>query len=156
MKIIKSSNFVVESHEHPEVSRNDGGHLVINPKNPKKDRTVLSKEEIIELALLTNLVGQAFVLGMAKSGVNIGRVNYQDNGNRKPELHIHLYGRSPDATYQIYGQPIITPRTKEEKIAQKGLDSNDCTNIRREYFNIIKNDDRYSDLKLEKEIEYEI
>ena len=44
---------------------------------------------------------------MAKSGVTVGRINYQDNGNWKPFLHIHLYGRAIDATHQKYGEPIV-------------------------------------------------
>ena len=51
-------------------------------------------------------------IGMKKQGVEIGRINYQDNGNWKPHLHIHLYCRALDAKIQKYGDP-ITPGHKE-------------------------------------------
>ena len=130
MKIVETKNFVLGSHDAPEVSRTDGGHLVVWPKVEVEDRTKLSRDLVIEMALLTQLAGKAMVEGMAKRGVKIGRINYQDNGNWSPRMHIHLYGRSPDATYQIYGEPIIAPRKKEDKVVQEALDEGDLEAIR--------------------------
>ena len=130
MIIVETDNFVLESHNAPEVSRTDGGHLVIDPKTPVEDRTFLSPNQVIELALLTNIAGKAMEDGLGERGVKIGRINYQDNGNWKPELHIHLYGRALDATYQVYGEPIKAARKLEDKVAQEPLTEEDCTAIR--------------------------
>lgn len=131
MLIIQSDNFTLESHEKAEVSRTDGGHLVINPKHSVKDRTELPQEQVVELALLTNIAGKAFKDGMAERGIELGRINYQDNGNWRQELHVHLYGRSPGATYQIYGEPIKAPRRPEDKVAQEPLSADDVAAIRK-------------------------
>jgi len=130
MKIIETKNFTLDSHYAPEVSRTDGGHLVINPKVDVEDRTKLSRDLVIEMALLTQLSGRAMIEGLGKRGIRIGRINYQDNGNWSPRLHVQLYGRSPDATFQIYGEPIIAARKKEDKIVQEPLDDEDVAAIR--------------------------
>ena len=111
--IFETENFRVESHESPEVDRLDGGHIKINPKAVVKDRTFLSPRLAIELMRLTIVSGLALKDAMKEIGVDIGRINYQDNGNWKPELHVHLYGRAINAKYQKYGDPII-PGHREE------------------------------------------
>jgi len=131
MLIIQTDNFTLESHENAEVSRTDGGHLVINPKAPVKDRTELPVEQVVELALLTNIAGKAFKDGMAERGITLGRINYQDNGNWRQELHVHLYGRAVNATYQTYGEPIKAPRRPEDKVPQTPLNTDDVAAIRK-------------------------
>ena len=105
-QIYESQNFIVESHEKPEIDRLEGGHIKISPKKDYSDRTELSPQEAIELMRLT------MKIAMRKQGVNIGRINYQENGNWKPHLHIHLYCRAIDAKIQKYGDP-LTPGHKE-------------------------------------------
>lgn len=131
MLIVESDNFTLESHESAEVSRTDGGHLVINPKISVSDRTELSPGLVKEMALLTNIAGRAMKDGLAEQGVKLGRINYQDNGNWRSELHVHLYGRAIDATYHTYGEPIKAARTKSEKIIQTPLTKADCEIIRK-------------------------
>lgn len=130
MNIAQTKHFILTPHPNPEVGRKDGGHLVINPKEPVKDRIDLPVDQVIELALLTNLAGKAFADGMALRGIKLGRINYQDNGNWRQELHVHLYGRALDATYQIYGEPIKAPRRPEDKVPQEPLNSEDIIAIR--------------------------
>lgn len=130
MIIAESENFTVESHKAPEVSRSDGGHIVINPKKSIEDRTRLSSSSIIEMALLTAITGRAMKDGLKERGIEIGRINYQDNGNWRPEIHIHLYGRAYEATYQVYGEPIKAARKIEDKLIQEPLDELDCKSIR--------------------------
>lgn len=131
MLILETDNFKLESHEAAEVSRTDGGHLVINPKVNVSDRTELSPELAKEMALLTQIAGRAMKDGLAERGINLGRINYQDNGNWRHELHVHLYGRAINATYQTYGEPIKAARTKAEKIVQEPLNKEDCEAIRK-------------------------
>lgn len=81
MLIVETQNFRLESHESAEVSRTDGGHLVINPKVAVNDRTELSPGLAKEMALLTQIAGRAMKDGLAERGIVLGRINYQDNGN---------------------------------------------------------------------------
>lgn len=105
--IYETTNFFLESHEKPEIDRLDGGHIKINPKVSVIDRSQLSPQLAIELMRFSIIAGRAFVTGMRKQGIEIGRINYQDNGNWKPEFHLHLYGRARAATQQKFGDPVI-------------------------------------------------
>ncbi len=113
--IFETKNFILESSEKPEIDRLEGGHVKIIPKVPVEDRTKLTPEKAIELMRFTIVAGQAMKNAMKKIGVNIGRINYQDNGNWSPQLHIHLYCRAKDAKMQKYGEPIISGNKKEYK-----------------------------------------
>ncbi len=104
--IYETEHFLLESHESPEVDRREGWHIKITPKKMLVDRTCLSPREAIELMRSTIVAGRAMIAWMEKRWVHIGRINYQDNWNWKPELHIHLYGRAIDATIQRYWDPI--------------------------------------------------
>ena len=112
-KIYETKNFIVESHECPEVDRREGGHIKISPKGDYSDRTELNSQEAIELMRLTIVSGKAVKRAMKKIGVEIGRINYQENGNWKPHLHVHLYCRAVAATMQKFGDP-ITPGHRDE------------------------------------------
>jgi diadenosine tetraphosphate (Ap4A) HIT family hydrolase len=138
MLIAETNNFRLDSHGAPEVGRTDGGHLVINPKTTVADRTELTPELAKEMALFTQLAGRAMKDGLAERGIKLGRINYQDNGNWRHELHVHIYGRAVDATYQTYGEPIKAARTKAEKIIQEPLDEADCAAIRTKILNYAK------------------
>lgn len=123
--IYETPSFILESHNTPEVSREDGGHLVVSPKIPRVDRSELTPAEAIECTRLTIVAGQALVAAMAEIGIEIGRINYQDNGNWKPQFHIHLYGRAKSAKFQTFGNPII-PGNKPEYTP---LNADDITRI---------------------------
>ncbi len=79
--IYESDNFTVEAVDKPLVDRNDGGHISINPKRRVKDRQALSAVEAIELMRLTMTTGEAMTTIMNEHGVDVKRINYQDNGN---------------------------------------------------------------------------
>jgi hypothetical protein len=61
------------------------------------------------------VVGEALVSGMARRGIDIGVVNYQDMGNwsvfkpEGPTLHMQIYGRAKTATVQKYGDAVLLP-----------------------------------------------
>lgn len=105
--IFESINFIVEPHPRPEVDRLDGGHIVINPKVKIEDRQQLTPDQAKELMRLTILVGEAMKRYYKTLGIELHRINYQDNGNWRPEQHYHLYGRAKTAKYQKAGDPII-------------------------------------------------
>ena len=107
--IHETSNFIVEAVQLPLVTRQDGGHISISPKTRLDNRTLLTPELAIEQMYLTMLIGEAMTIGLNNRGIDIGRINYQDNGNWgvfKPEgpfLHVHLYGRAKSAKIHKYG-----------------------------------------------------
>jgi diadenosine tetraphosphate (Ap4A) HIT family hydrolase len=117
--ILESRHFIITAPERPHVSRRDGGHLIINPRKTVEDRTQLDREEAIELVKLTMIAGAAMKTVLSRKGIDIGRINYQDNGNWRHELHVHLYGRARSSTIQKWGQPLSFPPTAA---AQKELD----------------------------------
>ena len=120
MLVYASQDFEVSAPAHPHVSRNDGGHLIINPKVAVEDRTHLSRENAVELMKLTMVVGEAMKTVLGRQGISLGRINYQDNGNWRHELHVHLYGRALTATIQTYGHPLSFPPTPEAFKVQMG------------------------------------
>lgn len=113
--IYETDNFIIESAEYPFISREEGGHMRILPKVTVSDRTKLSPALAIEYMKLSMVCGEALVHAMAKQGIDIGIVNYQDMGNwrvHSPEgllLHMHILGRAKTAVIQKYGQGVQLP-----------------------------------------------
>jgi diadenosine tetraphosphate (Ap4A) HIT family hydrolase len=118
--IYETSDFIVEAVDKPHITRTDGGHIEIYPKKRVLDRQALAPKQAVDLMRLTVLAGEAMTKAMNKRGIDIGRINYQDNGNWtvfKPEgsyLHIHLYGRAKSAKIQKYGQACNFPHRQEQ------------------------------------------
>jgi diadenosine tetraphosphate (Ap4A) HIT family hydrolase len=114
--IYETENFEVSAAKRPHVDRMDGGHVKITPKLRVCDRTVLSPDLARELMLLTQVVGKTMITVLNDHGVDVGRINYQENGNwgvfreEGPYLHIHLYGRAKSAVIQTYGDALYFPQ----------------------------------------------
>jgi diadenosine tetraphosphate (Ap4A) HIT family hydrolase len=125
--IFESKFFLVESADPPLVDRNDGGHIMISPKTRISTRQQLEANDAIELMRLTIVTGEAMHVVMNEHGVDIGRINYQDNGNwsvfspEGPALHIHLFGRAKSAVHQKYGQALFFPHRDEHPDKYKSL-----------------------------------
>lgn len=126
--IFESTNFIVESHPRPEVDRLDGGHIRINPKITILDRQQLTVDQAKELMRLTILVGEAMKRYYKSIGLELHRVNYQDNGNWRHEQHYHLYGRAKSAKYQKAGDLIISGHKDEYQV----LNDTDITSLQKE------------------------
>lgn len=113
--IYETDDFLVEAVDKPLITRLDGGHLTITPKVRIPDRTKLSPRLAIEFMRLTMIVGEAMSTALNARGIDIGRINYQDNGNwavfapQGPHFHLHLYGRAKSATIQKYGESCLLP-----------------------------------------------
>ncbi|MBY0271164.1 MAG: hypothetical protein K2X06_14940 [Burkholderiales bacterium] len=112
--IYEARHFILKTPDQPHVSRSDGGHVVIDPKVTVEDRTQLSPEQAIELVKLTMVGGEALKTVLTRKGIPIGRINYQDNGNWRAELHVHLYGRARHAKRQPYGHSLDFCGTRED------------------------------------------
>lgn len=115
--IYETDNFVITSAERPHVyvDRAEGGNIRIKPKFAIRDRTQLSPELAIEYMKLSMLAGEALKSAMARRGVDIGLVNYQDMGNwsvfkpEGPTMHMQVFGRATTATIQKYGDAVQLP-----------------------------------------------
>ena len=145
--IYQTDNFIVEAPEKPHVDRDDGGHIKISPKERLVDRQDLSPKLAVELMRLTMVVGEAMTKIMNERGVDIGRINYQDNGNWsvfKPEgpyLHIHLYGRAKSAKIHKYGQACYFPHINDQPEYYgnfKPLNQEDIEDIKKEIESLFK------------------
>ena len=141
MNIFETENFIVEAFDNSHVDREDGGHIKISPKVKYVDRQALPPRLAIELMRLTMIVGGVMTEVMNEHGVDIGRINYQDNGNWsvfKPEgpyLHVHLYGRAKSAKVHKYGQACYFPHREEKPEYYKdfkSLNEEDVIEIRKE------------------------
>lgn len=153
LKIYQSKNFIVEATETPHIDRDEGGHIKITPLVRVPDRQHLSPKLAIELMRLTIVTGEAFAKIMNEHGVDIGRINYQDNGNwgvfdpEGPYLHVHIYGRAKSAKIQKYGEALHLPGRNEhpEFYANfKPLKEEDIKDIKDEIWKLFK-EERYSD-----------
>lgn len=118
--IFATQHFEIITPEQPHVCRSDGGHLIINPKVAVEDRTRLTGDQAVELVKLTMVAGEAMKDVLTRSGIDIGRINYQDNGNWRHELHVHLYGRARGAKLQPYGHALAFPPTREAFLRAMG------------------------------------
>ena len=151
MDIYQTKNFRVAAADKPHITRRDGGHIVIIPKKKVVERTKFSPKVAIEFIRLSMIVGEAFKIVMNRNGVDLERINYQDNGNwsvfkpEGPHFHLHLYGR---AKIQKYGQATYFPHIKDNpKFYEKNerLNKKDIADLKKEIqklFKTKKYDDR--------------
>lgn len=114
--IYETENFAVAVPKVPHIPRRDGGHIWIRAKEKYvESRTDLEPKLAIEVMRLTMLVGEAMQKAMKNRGINIERINYQENGNwayqkkEKPAFHIHLYGRTKESVTQKWGEALVFP-----------------------------------------------
>jgi diadenosine tetraphosphate (Ap4A) HIT family hydrolase len=130
-KIYSARYFDIMVPETPHISREDGGHLVIVPKREVADRTQLTYKEAIELIKLSMIFGEALKKTLKMNGIDVERVNYQENGNWVPKMHLHLYGRAKSAVTQKYGEALNFPKP-ETGVYDKNnpLSDNDINKIK--------------------------
>ncbi len=114
--IFETENFVAAVPKKPDVPRLDGGQIWIRAKEKYiESRTDLEPRMAIEVMRMTMLVGEAMIAGMKNRGIEIERINYQENGNWayqdgvKPTFHIHLYGRTRSSKTQVFGEALTFP-----------------------------------------------
>lgn len=146
--IYEARHFVLRTLDQPHVSREDGGHIVIDPRVVVEDRTQLTREQAIELVKLTMVGGEALKTVLGRGGIDIGRINYQDNGNWRAELHVHIYGRALNAKRQPYGHSLDFCGTREDFRREMGqlepLNADDAAALREEITRLLASD-KYRD-----------
>lgn len=147
--IYETDNFEVVTHEHPFVSREEGGHIKIVVKSEITDRTKLSILQAKELMRLTMIMGEAFQIAMNNRGVPVVKINYEDLGNwaykkdKLPKLHIHLFGRAENAKKQVFPEAVYLP-PRESGFYDNfiPLDDTDIEELKKQII-IIENEDKY-------------
>lgn len=114
--IFEGTSFTVKTPNVPHIPREDGGHVFIEVNDHSiSERTQLDSVQATELAWTTMLTGQAYWDVMPTRGLDLYRLNYQDNGNwsfvrgETPVLHVHVYGRTRTEKHQEYGQALHLP-----------------------------------------------
>ncbi len=114
--IYETANFKLQVPYKPHVSRKEGGHVYIKKKNmPPENVYDLSPRELIELMRFTVLAGESYKKAMNLRGIEIKRLNFQDNGNwaylrgEVPVTHIHIYGRTEYSDKQKWGEALYFP-----------------------------------------------
>lgn len=147
--IYETENYYIQASARPFVYRDEGGHIYLFPKQPVRDRTQLSPKLAIEYQKLSMIIGEALKSAMARRGVDIGIVNYQDMGNwgvYKPEgptLHMQIYGRATTAVIQKYGDSVYLPHRETGFYDNfKPLNQDDITEIRNDIVKLL-NSDKY-------------
>lgn len=101
----------------PHVDFKEGGHLFIEPADKNiSERYEMTPEQLTDLAFGTQLLGYAMWQVLPEHGIDLYRINYQDNGNwsflrgeERPMMHVHLYGRTTGEQKQSYGQALAFP-----------------------------------------------
>lgn len=121
--ILETKNFIIEGHDLPHHSRENGGHIRITPKMTVEHRYELPVDIAVELMFVTMIVGEAVSDTAEGRGLKFARINYQDNGNwayktvgNRNQLHIHLYVRTwdekhPDGhpLFQAFPEALVFP-----------------------------------------------
>ena len=151
-KIFETTNFIVESHEKPFVSRTDGGHIRVAIKDRSiEDRTKLTPRIAIELMRLTLVVGEALQKVMNEQGIPVVKINYQDMGNwsykdgNKSYLHIHVFGRASNAVKQPFPESVYLPdRSSGFYDGFEPLNERDCL-LFGAFINTLFSENRFSD-----------
>jgi diadenosine tetraphosphate (Ap4A) HIT family hydrolase len=147
LPIYETQNFYIQAAKRPFIDRTEGGHLYLFPKVSVRDRTQLSPQLAIEYTKLSMVIGEALVSAMARRGVNIGIVNYQDMGNwsvfkpEGPTLHLQIYGRATTATIQKYGDAVQLPHRETGFYDSfKPLDNDDIEQIKIDIEKLLRSD----------------
>ncbi len=145
--IYETNHFTLEIHPKPFVSREEGGHLRIFPKDKARisDRRDFTVQEATEFMKLSMIAGEALQTAMNKRGIPVVKINYCDLGNwafkrnEKPVLHLHIFGRAKNAKIQIFPEAVQLPdRSTGFYDNFKPLNNHDIKAIKQEISNLLK------------------
>lgn len=162
--ILETKKFIVQGHDKPHHDRNNGGHAKVSPKERYADRTEMPVPLYLAMMQLVMLTGEAITTVMRQKGLDIVRINYQDNGNwsyflsmkRDPHIHIHLYVRSNeekhpsgDKRFKAFPEALYFPFVGESPEYYESFQpysEEDCADIRAEMDRLLETE-KYQDLK---------
>lgn len=145
----KTQNFVIRVPNKPFVSREEGGHVIIQGIGDKyryNSKLDFSKDETIEEHELCWLFCNAYKEAMKKRNIEIIRFNFFEAGNWawkedivKPYFHEHIFGRTVDAKYQKFPEAPYMPDRKTGFYDEfQPLNDDDIETIKNEMIRIEK------------------
>lgn len=160
--ILETPDFIVDTRDSkPHHSRDNGGHIIIRPKERYGHRHEMPLDLAAALMHLTMVVGEAATNVLKQKGLDIVRVNYQDNGNwaykpeynRPPHLHIHLYFRTthekhPDNNPKFQAFPdalVFAPPDTDYYDKFNSLTEEDSQDIKKEIGRLLQSE-KYKDV----------
>lgn len=154
--ILETEKFIVTAHDKPHHSRENGGHIKISPKGDYADRYEMPLDEAASLMYLTMVTGEAATSILRQKGIDVVRINYQDNGNwaylpvnpTPLHLHIHLYIRTThekhprnDPRFQAFPEALVfPPKDSGYYDGFTPLSGEDCEQIREEIERLLATD----------------
>lgn len=148
--ILATKKFIVAGHDNPHHDRNNGGHAKVAPKEKFGDRTEMPMDLYLTMMQLVMISGEAITKVMTQKGIDVVRINYQDNGNwsyfpsmkKDPHIHVHLYVRSNgekhpsgDERFRAFPEALFFPfigDNPEYYNSFKPYTETDCADIRAE------------------------
>lgn len=152
--IFETEDFLVDAPDRPHHSRENGGHVKIMPKKRFEHRYEMPVDLANSLMNLTMIVGEATTNVLRQAGLEVVRINYQDNGNwaykaelsKQPHLHIHLYVRTshevhPDGNskFQAFPDALVFPPPDTDYYDHfVPLTDKECNNIKNEVIRLSK------------------
>lgn len=124
--IWETQNFEVVAANHPFISREEGGHMMIRGRGDKyRYNSCLDflPNEILEQQRLCQMICEAYKIAMKKRNIEIFRINFFEAGNwawKKDEngnvskvyYHEHIFGRTLDAKKQKFPDAPYLPDRK--------------------------------------------
>lgn len=124
--IWETDNFIVVAANHPFISREEGGHMMIRANGDKyryDSRLDFSPNEVLEQQRLCQMICEAYKIAMEKRNIKIVRINFFEAGNwawKKEEngnfsnlyYHEHIFGRTINAKKQKFPDAPYLPDRK--------------------------------------------
>ena len=156
--IYETENFVAIAVEHPFISREEGGHIIIWGRGDKyryDSRLDFSPKEVLEVHRLCHMLCEAYKKAMKKRNINIIRINFFEAGNwawkkddkgktSKPFYHEHIFGRTIDAKKQKFPDAPYLPDKKTGFYDDfKPLNDEDIECIKEE-ITLLEKDEKYN------------
>lgn len=115
----EDSRFEIRIPREPHIDAEDGGHIVIYPKDRQAYTYAFSVEDRNEMIQLEATCEKIMIEHLGADHVNIQR-----NGNwfflrhpdapkgERPHLHVHIYARSKKSRRQPWGEALNFPNPK--------------------------------------------
>ena len=160
--IWETENFVALAANHPFISREEGGHIIIRCNGDKykyDSRLDFSPKEALEQNILCKMICDAYKTAMERRNIKIVRFNFFEAGNwawkkdengeiKKPYYHEHIFGRTIDAKKQKFPDaPYLPDRKSGFYDGFEPLNDNDIECIIEEMKKIESSKKYYTNLK---------
>jgi hypothetical protein len=151
--IFETPDFKVTAHEKPHHSRENGGHIVVWPKQVYAHLYDLPLDLASGFMHLNQVVGEAFMNVQRANGLKVARINYSCYGNwnykepvQDPVVHLSLYLRTwdekhpdNDPRYMAFPEAVYLPdRSTGYYDHFEPLTEEECAQIKDEILRLLK------------------